>query len=130
VDADTPDGGEAPEIAIGATVTWTYEVTNTGGDDLVNIVVTDNPVVTISCPGSSLLVGTSMTCDASGLAQDLSGSSLSGNCSGRPNTKLFQNTATVNAQTGGAVMVMDVDSSHYCNPKGPASDLIFKSGFE
>ncbi|MGK7882951.1 MAG: hypothetical protein AB4060_23045, partial [Crocosphaera sp.] len=39
VDADTPTG---PEIAEGDTVTWTYEVTNTGNVWLNNITVTDD----------------------------------------------------------------------------------------
>ncbi|MFC1776149.1 hypothetical protein ACFL3I_02255, partial [Pseudomonadota bacterium] len=132
VDADTPDGGEAPEIAIGSAVSWTYEVTNTGGYDLENIVVVDNPFVAITCPASTLAIGVSMTCTASGTAQDLSSSDILGNCSGTPNTRLFQNVATVTAKTGDAVpvTVTDDDMSHYCNPVTPPADLIFKSSFE
>ena len=130
VDADTPDGGEAPEIAIGLTVDWTYELTNTGGYDLENIVVVDNPAVDIDCPESSLTIGLSMTCTASGLAQDLSSSGIIGNCSGTPDSRLFQNEATVTAETAGAVPVTDSDMSHYCNPVGPTEDLIFKDSFE
>jgi len=130
VDADTPDGGEAPEIAIGSAVNWTYEVTNTGGYDLVNILVVDNPVVAIDCPESSLAIGLSMTCTASGTAEDLSSSLTIGNCSGTPNSRLFQNVATVTAATNGDVQVTDDDMSHYCNPVGPTSDVIFKNSFE
>ena len=130
VDADTPDGGEAPEIAVGATVNWTYEVTNSGGYDLVNIVVVDNPAVTITCGFSSLAVGESDTCTASGVAQDLSSGGIIGNCSGRPNSHLFQNTATVTAETADVGAVMDEDTSHYCNPDVERPDLIFSDSFE
>jgi hypothetical protein len=52
-----------------------------------------------------------------------------GNCAGTPDIRLYQNTATVTAQTGGGVGVDDADSSHYCNPV-PQEDLIFKDNFE
>jgi uncharacterized repeat protein (TIGR01451 family) len=39
VDADSETG---PSLVIGSTVTWTYEVTNIGGDPLSNITVTDS----------------------------------------------------------------------------------------
>lgn len=39
VDADVPAG---PLVAVGSTVTWTYEISNTGNVTLTNIIVTDN----------------------------------------------------------------------------------------
>ncbi|MHC4442758.1 MAG: DUF7507 domain-containing protein [Planctomycetota bacterium] len=64
-DADLPKG---PQIKIGDPVNWTYVVTNTGNVPLSNISVTDDQGVAVSCPASSLAVGASMTCTASGTA--------------------------------------------------------------
>jgi uncharacterized repeat protein (TIGR01451 family) len=65
-DADTPPG---PYVPTGSTVHWTYVIGNVGTEDLTNIVVTDDHGVSISCPGTTLAPGLSMTCTASGLAQ-------------------------------------------------------------
>jgi hypothetical protein len=66
-DADNPPG---PEIAVGATVTWTYEVTNTGNQALTNVGVSDNQGVAVTCPETTLAPGgelnDSMVCQASG----------------------------------------------------------------
>jgi uncharacterized repeat protein (TIGR01451 family) len=68
-----------PTVVVGSTVTWTYQVTNTGNVPLSNIAVTDDrlPNSAISCTGApggsnvipSLAVGASVTCQASGQAQ-------------------------------------------------------------
>jgi hypothetical protein len=132
IDADTPNGGDAPEIAAGETVNWTFEVTNTGGEQLVNIAVADDQGVTVNCPDDTLVSGASMTCTASGPAMDLSQEPFTGvigNCAGTPNWRLYQNTATVTAQTNGGTDVDDTDSSHYCNPL-PKPEVIFSNGFE
>jgi uncharacterized repeat protein (TIGR01451 family) len=65
-DADTPPG---PSVPVGSTVDWTYEITNIGSDDLAEIIVTDDQGVVVSCPGTDLAPGASMTCTASGIAQ-------------------------------------------------------------
>ncbi len=57
-----------PVVTIGSTITWTYVVTNTGNEALVNIAVTDDQGVVVSCPATTLAVGASMTCTASGIA--------------------------------------------------------------
>jgi hypothetical protein len=68
------DANEAPglEVQVGATVTWTYEVTNTGNVDLINVTVTDSKGVTVDCGGTNviamLLVGEQRICTGSGLA--------------------------------------------------------------
>jgi uncharacterized repeat protein (TIGR01451 family) len=76
-DNPSPTG---PILAVGSTVTWTYIVTNTGTEPLTNIVVVDDngtpgilPADTVddfmvACPKSSLVVGESMTCTATGTA--------------------------------------------------------------
>ncbi len=65
-DADTAPG---PSLPVGSTVDWTYEITNIGTEDLIEIVVTDDQGVSVSCPGTDLAPGASMTCTASGIVQ-------------------------------------------------------------
>ncbi|HYR29505.1 MAG TPA: hypothetical protein VEU30_13625, partial [Thermoanaerobaculia bacterium] len=65
-DADTPPG---PSVPAGSTVDWEYEITNIGSEDLIDIVVTDDQGVSVSCPGTTLAPGASMTCTGSGIAQ-------------------------------------------------------------
>ena len=65
-DNDTPPGVYIP---VGSTVTWTYQVTNTGNVTLTDVAVTDNKGVAVSCPKTTLAAGESMTCTASGTAQ-------------------------------------------------------------
>jgi uncharacterized repeat protein (TIGR01451 family) len=64
-DADLPPG---PVLAVGDPVSWTYEVTNLGADPLVNVAVTDDRGVTVTCPGTTLASGESMICTANGVA--------------------------------------------------------------
>ena len=42
--------GDAPQVAPGGLVTWTYVVTNTGNEPLNNINVVDDQGVPVSCP--------------------------------------------------------------------------------
>jgi hypothetical protein len=64
-DNNSPTG---PVVPVGSTVTWTYEVTNTGNVPLFNVTVTDDQGVAVSCPKTTLIVGESMTCTGSGIA--------------------------------------------------------------
>jgi hypothetical protein len=130
VHAPTANSGDAPAISAGATVTWTYTLTNTGGDDLQQLSVTDNRGVSISCPSTMLAVGVSIDCTGSGTAVDLSADPFNGvlgNCRGVPDSRMYQNVGSVTAQTAGGTGVNAEDFSHYCNP---LEDLIFSSGFE
>ena len=78
VDADTPD--EAPEIIAGETVTWTYEVTNTGevAFDQSEILVTDDQegvitnIVDQGDGDNTLAPGETWVYEQTGIAQDLS----------------------------------------------------------
>lgn len=54
----------APPYAIGQQVSYSYTVTNTGGSDLLGIVITDDrvPLASISCPVARLAPGASTVC--------------------------------------------------------------------
>lgn len=64
--AEQPPG---PAIPVGGKVEWTYVVTNSGNARLTDITVTDSAGVVVSCPGTTLEPGDSMTCSAQGVAQ-------------------------------------------------------------
>jgi hypothetical protein len=101
VDADDP--ASAPLIPVGATVTWTYVVTNLGTVTLSNVAVTDNQLGPVNCPLSSLApageTGSSMTCTAVGTAVE----------------GLYGNIGTASGQGGttAVITVTDSDPSHY-----------------
>ena len=63
-DADGPTG---PVVVVGSTITWTYEVTNTGNVTLTNIAVTDDKAGTIGTI-PTLGVGASATLTKTGAA--------------------------------------------------------------
>jgi hypothetical protein len=64
-DADT---GTGPFIPVGNPVNWTYVVTNTSNVTLVNVTVSDDQGVTVTCPKTTLVAGESMTCTGNGTA--------------------------------------------------------------
>jgi len=127
VDADDPNAGDAPQIAPGDLVTWSYLVTNTGGVPLANLTVFDDQIGPINCPQTTLEVDESILCVATGFAEDLENTSLDpvpGTCGSTPNRPLYENMGTATGtylRTG--EMVMDDDPSHYCNPEEPAIDI-------
>ncbi|MGB5440531.1 MAG: hypothetical protein WBN90_12890, partial [Gammaproteobacteria bacterium] len=127
VDADNPNAGDAPQVAPGGVVTWTYVVTNTGTDELNNVAVIDDQSVSVSCPQTTLIPTQSMTCTASGLADDLNTTGFTtvpGQCGGVPNTPLYENIGSVSANgLSSQISVNDADPSHYCNPQLPAVDI-------
>ena len=94
VDADTPPG---PSLIEGAPVTWTYLVTNTGPETLTAVAVSDDQGVTVTCPGTTLAPGASLTCTASGEAQ----------------VGQYANIGLVTARNASAVEVTASDPSHY-----------------
>lgn len=93
-DADLPPG---PVLAPGAAVTWTYEVTNTGSDPFTGVTVTDDQGVTVTCPGTTLAPGESMTCTANGTA-------VAGQ---------YTNLGTATALDPDLIEVAATDRSHY-----------------
>ena len=102
-DADSPPG---PSILAGGPVLWAYTVTNTGDIDLSNVYVTDSVLGPIGCPQSTLAVGASMTCTASGAA--VAGQN--------------ENVGSVNALTPCGNPVSDHDLSHYFG-ESPGIDI-------
>ena len=68
--ANNTDGDIAPGpvVPVGTTVSWTYEVTNSGNVALDDITVRDNQGSIITCPRTTLAIGENMTCTATGEA--------------------------------------------------------------
>ncbi len=70
IDVVQPPG---PFLVPGSTVTWTYVVTNTGNVPLTNVAVNDPQSdlrgIFANCPQTTLAVGESMTCTATGAAE-------------------------------------------------------------
>jgi uncharacterized repeat protein (TIGR01451 family) len=95
------DADEAPGvyIPVGERVDWVYEVTNSGNQDLVGVVVTDDQGVTVACPQTTLAVGESMNCTATGTAEE----------------GQYENVGTVTADTVAPepVTLTASDPSHY-----------------
>ena len=94
VDADQATG---PRIPVGATVTWTYVIRNTGQQTLWGIFLYDEQEGRVTCPSRSLQPGRSMTCtltDTARLGQ-------------------YANEAWVDAWGDTGTRVSDTDWSHY-----------------
>ena len=93
-DADTLPG---PFILVGDSVTWTYDVTNTGNVTLTAITLSDDVLGTVSCPKVILAPDDSMSCTASGTAT----------------AGQYVNTGTVSGTPPAGDAVRDSDPSHY-----------------
>jgi uncharacterized repeat protein (TIGR01451 family) len=118
VDTPSPSDGKAPQVAIGATVTWSYIVTNTGSVPLYNIGISDDKLnPNFVCTVQTLAVGKSAQCDKTGPAQSTVGSQVLGVCGGVPNTPMYENTATSSVTVNGAPIALQY-KSHYCVPQG------------
>lgn len=118
VDADDPGAGDAPQVEPGDSVSWAYEVTNTGSFDLSQIRVSDNQDVEVECPKRDLGAGETMTCFASALARDLRNTdtrTVDGVCGGQADQPLYENRGTVRGRRSGVVVAAASDLSHYCN---------------
>ena len=120
--ADSANDSDVPRIAAGNTVTWTYQVTNSGevAFALADVVVTDsqagvNPVLDVSSDnGDSILSpGETWSYTASGQALDLRNPEdvvtlVPGCDDARPT---YENNGSVTVPGAS-----DSDLSHYCNP--------------
>lgn len=99
IDADHPRG---PEIAVGATVTWTYTVTNIGDVPLYSIYVYDEEEGRVSCPNRNLQPNQSVVCTLTGKAK----------------AGQYANEAWVNAWAADGTRASDEDMSHYFGVSG------------
>jgi hypothetical protein len=120
------DANEAPgpKILVGATVTWTYRVTNVGTVPLTAVLVTDDQLPSVSCPATTLAIGASMTCTVTGAAE----------------LGPYANVGTVTANwslpggTPPSGTVTDTDPSHYLgvltldDDDGPKVSLCHRTG--
>jgi hypothetical protein len=93
-DADSAPG---PFIKEGDAVKWTYVVSNTGGQTLSNVKVTDDRGVSVSCPKSTLQPNEAMTCTGNGKA-------IKGQ---------YKNIGTAVGTPSSGSNVSDSDPSHY-----------------
>ena len=66
-DGDRPPGPRVRRP--GETILFTYLVTNTGGTPLTRVRVIDDTLGTVACPGTTLAIGESMTCNATTVAR-------------------------------------------------------------
>ena len=64
-DLDDPNGADIPTFAVGSTITFDFEVINTGNTTLVDIALVDDVLGPIACPRTELGEGESMTCSGS-----------------------------------------------------------------
>ena len=97
-------------ISVGAAVTWTYLVTNTGNEPLSTIAVTDDKVPTVTCPATTLDPGMNMTCSATGVA-------VAGQ---------YTNTGTATGKSAAGTVVTATDADSYFGA-APAIALVTKT---
>ncbi len=103
IDLDKATNGQdaaqapGPSVPVGATVTWTYRITNTGTQNLSDIYLYDEEERHITCPIESLAAGQSMTCQKTGIAR----------------AGQYANEAWVDAWPDHGGRVTDTDWSHY-----------------
>ena len=93
-DADYPKG---PKLAMGATITWEYIVTNIGDVELTNIVVIDDKIGAITLLETTLAPGNSTTGTNTSIVTEYI---------------QYENEATVTGEYG-TITVDDMDPSHY-----------------
>ncbi|MFN8491898.1 MAG: choice-of-anchor E domain-containing protein [Caldilineaceae bacterium] len=129
-DANNPNDNDVPQITPGATVTWTYIVTNTGDItfSLAQVQVTDNqPGVTpVWMPSSDahndqlLSPGETWRYQATGIAQNLKTATPGVNtelgCNPTHTTVPGNRLTYFNIGQVNVPGATDSDPSHYCNP--------------
>lgn len=110
------DANSAPGVSVevASTVAFTYDVQNTGDTVLVDLVVSDDQRVEVSCPSDVLFVGESMRC--TGTAAAVAGSYVNiGDVVGTPAEAIWNGTLSPIRNGDGALLptVADDDPAHY-----------------
>ncbi len=135
-DAKLPNDADVPLITPGATVLWTYLVTNTGSvtfdavdvtvTDSVEGAVTDRTADTVGDNDNSFEPGEVWTYQKSGIARTLSsesGSFIVDGCGNVATGAVSRNTYA-NSVTATAGDLSANDTSHYCNPLLPGIEVL------
>ena len=60
--------GPGEDIYVGSAIRWNYIIINDGNESLSSIILTDDPIGTITCPQDTLAIGERMTCTTTGTA--------------------------------------------------------------
>ena len=129
-DADNPDDSDVPQLQPGATVTWTYVVTNTGNITFAfaSVVVTDShtgviPTLIAATDDNNdrlLSPGESWTYRATGVVQNLdtpsAGTTVVPGCNFNDTQVPGQQPTYFNLGRVSVPGANDDDPSHYCNP--------------
>ncbi len=105
-DADSAPG---PYLIEGSVATWQYVVTNTGNVTLINVAVTDDQGVSVSCPGTLLEPSASMTCEGSGFVT----AGQYANEGAVTADPADERNAPIEDENGDPLVVTDTDDSHY-----------------
>lgn len=100
VNGEDADEAPGPEIPVGETVTWTYQVTNNGFVPLYGVIVADDKLGTI-CKIPVLAPGETQTCEKTGTAIE------------GPYVNKAKAGATCIAPNGKKNSVKDTDVAHY-----------------
>jgi large repetitive protein len=112
-DADTPTG---PTVEVGSTVTWTYEVRNTGNVPLSNVTVTDNQAGVVPVYVSGDTNGDSLLDQDEVWLFQATGTAVAGQ---------YANVGTVTGTPPDGPNVTDDNPSHYfgVEPSSPGIDI-------
>ena len=117
--ADADTAAAAVQLLPGDAITWTYEVTNNGTTNLINVEVTDNQGVVVTCPGGNpipqLPIGATITCTGTGTAGTTAYTNI-GEVDGTPADAAF-------VAIPGAIDVSDTDPSNYVVNVDAAIDI-------
>jgi hypothetical protein len=104
---DDANQAPGPLIHVGDPVLWQYIVENTGNVDLTGVQVTDDQGEQVTCPGTTLAAGATMTCTAHGIAVACQ----------------YANVGTVRARRPDGVEITADDISHYFGNQSPAISI-------
>ena len=122
------DANEAPGILvpIGDEVSWAYTVTNTGTTPLIDINLSDDQGVVVTCPATTLDIGETMVCTGAAEAATAGQYTNIGTASGTPaeptgSPGVF--TAITDPATGGPVGPVTADDAANHFGTGPAIEI-------